>query len=814
VDATQKLLRFGVFELNLTTEELRKNGTLLKLQPQPFRILVFLASRAGQIVMREEIRQQIWGGETYVDFEHGMNQCIKQIRTALGDNTDNPVYIETLPRRGYRFLAPVTSKTIAAPPPRVVESKSGILPSLTSASALRDAAAATGHAPIPAEIQPPAIPATPAATPAVEAAPSRASTYSKRWMRLSTAAFVVAVLVGLALYWRTRQARALPERDTVVLADFNNSTGEAGFGTALRQALTFDLEQSPFLNVLSDERIFEELRYMGHGRDTPLTQDMTRQVCQRSGSKAMIVGSISALGSSYQVGLDAINCATGDSLGREVVEASSREQVTRALNKAATAMRRRLGESLASVEKFNKPAEEATTPSLEALVAFNQARKAQITGDGDPIFYFKRALELDPHLAVAYVGLAVAYDNAGQVTLAIENYSKAYELRDRVSQQERFYIEGHYYDSVTGELDKAGQVYSQWAQSYPGSYKPHENLSANLAQIGQYDKAAAEALETIRLSPNNVLAYTDLVNAYNALGRPADARAVFEQAQARGLEYPVLGVSRYLTAFLQGDSAAMQRQADWAQGKSGAEDMMLSAQADTEAWHGRFAKARWFTQWAVLSARRADAPERAAMWKANAALREAAVGNASPARQQATEALAMLPGRDVRMLAALALALAADPAAAGKLAQQLDQEHPRDTMMQVFSLPCIEAAIQLADNAPGRAIDVLQAAAAYELGNQAFGFLYPAYLRGEAYLKAGQGQLALAEYQKVLRHPGIMSNFVTGALAHLQLARAQAMSGDREGARRSYREFLSLWKDADANLPILQAAQAEYQRLN
>ena len=381
------------------------------------------------------------------------------------------------------------------------------------------------------------------------------------------------MLAAGIFYWQSQRTRALTEKDTIVLADFTNTTGDALFDSALRQSLTFDLERSPLINILSDERVDEQLRYMGQPRDARRTQEVTRQVCQRSGSKAMIVGSISALGSHYLIGLEAIDCANGDSLGHEQEEADSREHITKALSKAAANMRRRLGESLASVQKFNKPEEDATTPSMEALVAFNQARMAQITGEGDPIFYFKRALELDPNLAVAYVGMATAYENAGQVSLAAQNYTKAYELRDRVSPQEKLYIEGHYYESVTGELEKAVQIYTEWSQNYPGNFKPHINLSNVYSLMGQYDKAVAEALETLRLSPNNVLAYTDLVTDYNSLNRVDQAKSYFEKAKVLKLELPFLRFSRYLSGFLQGDAAAMKEQVQWAMGKSGAEDL-------------------------------------------------------------------------------------------------------------------------------------------------------------------------------------------------------------------------------------------------
>ena len=751
-----------------------------------------------------------------------MNQCIKQIRTVLGDNTDKPVYVETIPRKGYRFLAPVTVKTIASQP-AVVEAESGLhslIPAVAGSAPVAQESSGEGKFLSPAGVgisdavgfAAPAAAAT-AAAPAPVKAPAPEAIAHRSWLRVALVTLVVIGLIAGIFYWHSQRVSALTEKDTVVLADFQNTTGDALFDSALRQSLTFDLDGSPLVNILSDERVDQQLRYMGQPRNARLTPEVTRQVCQRSGSKAMIVGSISALGSHYLIGLEAIDCASGESLGHEQEEADSREHITKALSKAASNIRRKLGESLASVQKFNKPAEDATTPSMEALVAFNQGRVAQVTGQGDPIFYFKRALEFDPNLAVAYNSMAAVYGNAGQTSLALKYYAKAYELRDRVSPQERFYIEGNY-ASITGELDKAAQIYAEWAQSYPRNEKPHLNLSDIYSRTGQYEKAVAEALETLRLSPNNVMAYTDLVKDYIALNRLDLATGYFEQAQARKLDYPYLRCGAYLIGFLRNDTSAMQQQLDWAMGKPGAEDLLLSAQSDTEAYYGRMEKAGDLSQRAVQSAKRADATETAASWLANAALREAEVGNAARARQQALEALALTPGLDVQVVGALALARAGDLAVANKIAEQLDQQYPHDVMMQGFSLPIIRAAIQLSNSNPGKAIDVLQEATPYEYGAQSIGYLYPAYLRGEAYLKAGQAQQAATEYGKIIGHPGIMLNFVTGALVHLQLARAQAMSGNHQAARKSYQDFLSAWKGADADVPILEAAKAEYQRLN
>ena len=811
MSALQKLLRFGVFELNLDTEELRKDGTVVKLPPQPFELLVLLASHAGQVVSRDEIQKQLWGGETYVDFEHGVNKCIKQIRTVLNDRADRPVYIETMPRHGYRFLAPVVSKTILAPLPKVVESKSGIT-----------------TVPVPVVgVVPPSAPTASAASPGAagglaraEATATAAAPEAKRDVRSHVALFraTIATLVLVAVaatiaYWRSRKISELTAKDTIVVAEFKNFTGEKVFDDILKPALEFQLEQSPFLNVLSEQKVNDTLRMMNHPANQPLTPEIAREICLRTNSKAWLGGTIAALGEHYQIELQATNCETGDILGGSEAEAESRSKVLKAIRAVGNDMRQKLGESLASVKEYDQPLEEATTSSLDALQALSQARRAQITG-GDPIPGFKRALELDPKFAAAYAALGTAYDNQGQTMLAIQNYKKAYELRGRVSQRERFYIEANY-AYVNGELEKANQIYMEWIQIYREDYEPHINLSVDYRLLGQYAKSAEEAVKAIRLRPDHVFGYVNLAFAYNSLDRLDEAKATYTDAQARKLDFAYLRLVRYFTAFLERDDAAMQQAVEWAMGKQEAEDLLLATHSDTEGYYGEFQKARKLSERAVLSAKQADSPENEASWKLNEALREAEVGNSAEARRLAGEALALNAGKDITTRAALVLARSGDAVLAQALVDKLDSEFPVDTIMQRYSLPTIRAAIELLRHNPQKAVEDLQVAMPYELGTpSSFGNLYPAYLRGEAYLMAGQGQQAAAEFQKLIDHPGVVLNFVTGALAHLQKARAQAMSGDKEAARRSYQHFLEMWQNADPDLPLLQAAEADFRRLN
>jgi DNA-binding winged helix-turn-helix (wHTH) protein/tetratricopeptide (TPR) repeat protein len=830
VSATQKLLRFGVYELNLATEELRKDGIPLKLSPQPFRILTLLASRAGQIVAREEIEKQIWGDETYVDFEHGLNQCIKQIRTALNDNADTPLYVETLPRRGYRFLAPVVSKTVEAPGPQVTESRSGIQSAITppttpqagdsaptsGSSASRDRVAVLNPESVPAVAPPTSAPTTVAAELAVEPAPARESGHRVVRSRLTWAAVVVAVLTSAGVYWRSTKASALTEKDSIVLADFTNSTNDRVFDGTLRRGLAIQLEQSPFLNVLSDHKVDATLKLMNRPPDERLTQEVAREVCLRTEAKALVAGSIASVGDHYLIGLKAMNCQSEDTLASAEAEAENRNKVLKALGNAGDQLREKLGESLASVKRFDQPLEEATTSSLEALQAFTRAQQIRMTGGGaDAIPDLKRALELDPNFAYAYASLGNAYSNHLETSLAIDNLKKAYELRDRVSQRERFNIETQYYIGVTGELDKAIQTSTAWSLSYPGDYTPHNIMGGLYARLGQYEKTAAETRESIRLAPADV-DYSNLLGIYVVLDQLNEAHATFDQALARNQDGPFLREYRYYLAFLQGDNAVMQKQLAWAAGKPGVGDMLLSMQSDTEAYYGALSRAREFSGQAAESARHADAPETAAVWRANEALREVEIGDAGRARKRTAEALALSTGRSPTVMAALTLARIGEAAQAQRLAEKLDQEFPLDTIIQGYWLPTIRAAIELDRGNSQQAIVALQSASTYELGTPPpflVGPMYPIYMRGLAYLRAGEGQQAAAEFRKIIAHPGITLNFVTGALAHLQLGRAQAMMGDKEPARKSYQDFLALWKDSDPDIPVYKQAEAEYAML-
>jgi len=674
----------------------------------------------------------------------------------------------------------------------------------------------------------PAIPSS-GSTPAMVAASSSDATQppaamasggSKLWrVLLPTAIVFIAALVAAGLYLRSRpeagatKTERLTEKDSVVLADFDNKTGDAVFDDALKQALSVQLGQSPFLNILSDRRVEETLRLMGRPSTERITRDVARELCIRTGSKAIVLGSISNLGGQYVIGLNTVGCNSGDTLATEQEQTDAKQDVLKALSTAASALRGKLGESLATIQKFDVPVE-ATTPSLEALKAYSMGiTTGRTKGDAEAIPFMKRAIELDPNFAMAYVGLGVEYANLGQASLAAGYAKRAYDLRDRVSDREKYRISAFYYQYVTGEVEKATEAYELWAKTYPRDLVPHTNLGYIYSTLGQYDKAAAETEQSQRLEPS-LTGFGNLAGIYMNLNRLDDARSVLQQAQANKLDGLVIRVTWYDLAFLRSDAAEMERQAAWAAGRPGEEDSMLSTQSDTEAYYGRLTRARDFSRRAVDAAVRADSKETAALWQANAALREAEFGNTAVAKQQVGAALARAPGRDVKVLAAMTLARAGETARAKAIVELLEKSEATNTMLKIYWLPTIKAAIELNRGNSSQALIDLEAPAPYELGGPVpISGLYPVYVRGLAFLTAHNGAAAAGEFQKILDHRGIVLNLPLGTLAQLQLGRAYTLSSDTAKARSTYQDFFNVWKDADPDIPILKRAREEYAKL-
>jgi eukaryotic-like serine/threonine-protein kinase len=652
----------------------------------------------------------------------------------------------------------------------------------------------------------------------------------KLWKVLvPAAAILVAAAIGGAFYFRfSRSTARLTEKDTIVLADFTNTTGDAVFDDTLKTALNVSLRQSPFLNVLSDSGVAKTLKLMTRPADTKLTPEVARELCQRAGSKAYIAGSIAGLGSQYVLGLKAVNCQSGDLLVQEQITAAAKEKVLDALGEASSKLRGELGESLATVQKFDVPLDEATTSSLEALKAHSLGEKAfRESGSTAALPYHQRAIQLDPGFAMGYEQVGNDYYGVGELGRANEYFTKAFQLREHASEREKLAITADYYSSVTGELDKAAQTYEEEIASYPRDYRAYLNLGNVYGEQGQYEKSREANRQSLDLAPDNGLPYAVLVNSLLALQLFDEARQTIQQAQARKLDNVILRNDLYALGFLGADFPAMEELQHWFTGKPEENDG-LSLASDTEAYAGHLRKARELTQRAIDSAIRADSKETGAIWQEIAAQREAAFGNATDAKQEAAHGLRLYPAsRAVEVEATLAFAMVGDAARAEPLAQDLNKRFPLDTQMQSLWLPAIRAQLALNRNNPAAAISALQAASAIELGQIAFvanlSCLYPAYIRGEAYLAAGQGSAAAAEFSRILDHSGIVWNCWTGALAHLGLARANALQArtshgaDADAARvralAAYKHFLALWKDADPDIPILKQAKAEYAKL-
>ena len=655
----------------------------------------------------------------------------------------------------------------------------------------------------------------------------------KLWKVLVPAAvLLVVVAIAGTFYFRSRQtkpATKLTEKDTIVLADFANSTGDPVFDDTLKTALSVALNQSPFLNVLSDNKVAATLKLMSRPAGTKLAPEVTRELCQRAGSKAYLAGSIASLGSQYVLGLKAVNCQSGDPLAEEQVTAASKEKVLDALGEAASKLRGELGESLATVQKLDVPLSEATTSSLEALKAASLGQKARNEkGSAAALPYDQHSIELDPNFAMGYRAVGIDYSDLGETGRASEYFSKAFQLREHASEREKLTISAHYYQSVTGELDKAAQTHQEEIESYPRVPAAYGNLGGVYAALGQYEKAAQITRQSVRLGPDWSGGYGNLANHTLALQRFDETRQVIHEAQARKLDNFVLHNALFALAFLGSDSTAMAEQQQWFAGKPEYENFGLALASDTEAYSGHLAKARELTKRAVDSAIRADSKETGAIWQANAAVQQAAYGNTTEARQSAAEALKLAPASQaVGVETALAFAMAGDTARAESLTQDLGKRFPLDTQMQSLWLPAIQAQVALDKKNPTPALNALQAASPIELGQILFvsnlSCLYPTYIRGEAYLAAGQGSAAAVEFQKILDHSGIVWNCWTGALAHLGVARANALQSrtsqgadadaSRVRALAAYKDFLTLRKDADPDIPILKEAKAEYAKL-
>ena len=652
-----------------------------------------------------------------------------------------------------------------------------------------------------------------------QSVPSR-SLIASRWKAIVPAATIVLAL-SIAGFFYLRAAPKLSDKDTIVLADFANSTGDPVFDGTLRQGLAVQLEQSPFLSLVPEDRVQQTLRMMSQPADAHLTPQLAREVCQRTASAAVLQGSIAALGDQYVLGLRAENCRTGKVLDDELVQAAKKEDVLNALSQMASKFRTRVGESLATIQQHDVPLEEATTSSLQALQAYSMGWQRNASAGADAgLPFFKRAVQIDPKFAMGYAALGLYYGTTGESDLAAENIRRAYELRDRASDKEKFFIAAYYDGRATGNQEKAQQTCEQWAQIYPREWTPHTFLSGFIYLVlGRYEKAAEESRKAIELAPDTYTGYFLLGYNFVYLDRPAEAEDVLRRASERKMEAPFLSLLRFDLAFLKGDSAGLQREAAAAQGKPGAEDWISDRQAFALAYTGHLQEARRWSERASDLARETGHRERAALFETRAALWEAFFGNAPRAKRAAKDALALAKNREVRYGAALALAMSGDASQAQSLTNDLERDFPEDTSVRFNYLPAVHATLALDHGDSSKAIELLQVAVPHELSSPRsatfayFGALYPVYVRGQAYLAARQGAEAAREFQKIVDHRGIVIGDAFGVLAHLGMARAYALQGDTAKARKKYQDFFTVWKDADSEIPILKKAKVEYAKL-
>ena len=785
------VVRFGSFELDPSSGELSSGGVRVALQEQPFQILKLLTERPGEVVTREEIQSRLWPDDTVVEFENAVNAAIKKLRIALGDSAEEPRYVETLRRRGYRLMVPV-ERVVAGVGSSGVGTDQG-------AGAGKDFGG-------------------------VAAADDGGVWWRVGRWRMVASAAVLLVLLALWYGYSRRAIHAntkLTDRDRIVLADFVNKTDDPVFSDTLRQGLAVQLDQSPFLSLVSEERIQQMLGLMGEPADTPLTPAVAWEICQRTGSAAVLDGSITSLGSQFVLWLRARNCQTGEVIDEEQMQAARKEDVLGALSQLASRFRSRAGEGLTMVDKLDTPLAEATTSSMEALKAYSMGWKAlYASGGAAAVPLFKRAVEIDPQFAMAYAMLGRVYGDISESELSAESTTKGWRLRDRANDWERFFIDASYQMQVKGDAEGARQVCEAWEQTYPREAKVHGFLAGMIyPMLGRYDAALEESRKMVAEYPDFPVSYNLLALSYVPLGRLDEAEKTLKEASERNMQMPDLLVDQYEIAFLKDDRVGMEKAVELASKKSGVEDLVANQAAFGEAYSGHLQEAGKRTGLAVELATQAGQKERAALFQVGAAVREGFVGNAVAARQSAHAALALSKGKEVEYGAAVALALTGDSVGALALTDDLERRFPEDTSARFYYVPSLRGLIALNRHDAAKAVEALQIATPYDLGLPQscfygfFGAMYPVYVRGEAYLAQHQGAQAAAEFQKIVDHRGIVISDPVGALARLELGRAYVMAGDETKGKAAYKDFLELWKDGDASLPVLKQAKLEYVRL-
>jgi eukaryotic-like serine/threonine-protein kinase len=784
---------FHEYELDDLSFCLTRDGQRVPLEPKSLRVLLLLVTSNGKLMEKSVLLQSVWK-DTFVE-ETTLTRAIALLRKQLGDDPRNPKFIETVPTLGYRFIAPVKVQ--------VTNEQQEVRESAESDP--DHAATVSPGLPISSAAIKPSTAATEAMTPE----PRRRFLWFLT-LGVATTVLLLGMTVG-SFRWIRRSTPVLTEKDTILLDDFHNSTGDPVFDDTLRQGLTVQLEQSPLLNLVSEEQIQRTLSLMGQSSGAPLTVELNRELCQRLGAAAILDGSIARLGDQYVLGLRATHCQTGALIDAEQVQVARKEELLDALSQIASRFRSRIGESLASVNNRDTPLAEATTPSLEALKAYSAGVKTLSSkGSFAALPFFRRATELDPQFSAAHAWLGRMYADLGEDDLSVQSARQAFQLRERASERERFFIDASYHILVTGDLAKAQEICESWIQAYPRDSSPHGFLSGLVyPPFGKYEDADREAGRMIELAPDLFVGYMNLVSSYLALGRLEDADLVLHNVSNLKMDGLNFAFDRYTLAFLRADESGMRVAASAVEQTQGAAQWMIDMQASTLAYSGQLHKARAELQRADIFMRQDPASEFAAYHQAVSAMLEAYLGNTDSARRHAVASLKLSKSKDNEFLAAYALGLVKDIPHVQEVAEDLEKRFPIDTNVQLRQVPTLRALLALSHNNPEKAIELLQITTPVEFGS----IPAPVYVRGEAYLALGRGQEAAEEFQKILNHRGIVRNDPMGALARLQLGRAYVLSGNRAKARVSYEDFLNLWKDADTDLSVLSQAKREYAAL-
>ncbi len=770
-EKAKEVYEFGPFRVDAEKETLQRAGEPIPLTHKTFQVLLVLIRNNQEIVSKDNLMKEVWP-DTFVE-EANLSRNIFMLRKALGESPQDHRYIVTVPGQGYRL-----AENVQLVPDQELE------------------VVAANHAKVELQVK-----------------------ETKPWAGISVVAIVVLATGAAGLRFFLRRPSVLSAKDTVVLADFTNSTGDPDFDETLRQGLAVELGQSPFLSLVPDQRIRGTLQLMGRLENTPVTGDVAREICERTFSAAAVQGSISRLGSQYVLGLRASNCHSGDILDDEQVQVSKKEEVLNALSQIASKFRSKAGESLATIKEHETPLVEATTPSFEAWKLYSAVWKLVLSQDTvGAVPLLQRAIEIDPKFAMAYALLGRIYGDSWQTELAAESIRKAFELRARATDPERFFITFSYQTQVTGNLEEAQRTGESWVQTYPRVLQAPALLSAAYQNLGKYERSAELAKRAVELNPDFPFGPINLAWAYLFLEGYADAESTVRQAAEHKLAAPDLFILRYVLAFYKGDQTEMERAAAAAKESTEAADWMTNIEGSVAAHSGHLRQARIKTLQAVNMARQTHQEERAALFEAGAAVREALLGNAREAREGARRALEWSKSRDVEYGSSFALAISGDDPGSQALAKDLERRFPEDTLVRFTYLPVIHALSALNHGRPSDAIKQLQIAAPYDLAIPGtwfgfFGNLYPIYVRGQAFLVENRTAEAAAEFQEILDHPGIVCSDPVGAVARLQLGRAYAMSPEKTKARSFYEDFLTLWKNADTDIPILRQAQTDYAKL-